>query len=78
MSLFQVVYGRKPPALLSYGSMQSKNSTVEEMLQERDEILSALRDHLHLAQEQMKDYAVRERRHVEYCVGDCLSKDTPL
>ncbi|TYK10932.1 ty3-gypsy retroelement transposase [Cucumis melo var. makuwa] len=52
-----VVCGRKPPALLSYGSMQSKNSTVEEMLQERDEILSALRDHLRLAQEQMKDYA---------------------
>ncbi|KAA0040204.1 ty3-gypsy retrotransposon protein [Cucumis melo var. makuwa] len=70
MSPFQVVYGKKPPALLSYGSMQSKNSTVEEMLQERDEILSALRDHLRLAQEQMKDYADRKRRHVEYCVGD--------
>ncbi|KAA0045154.1 putative retroelement pol polyprotein [Cucumis melo var. makuwa] len=54
MSPFQVVYGRKPPALLSYDSIQSKNSTVEEMLRDRDEILSALRDHLRLAQEQMK------------------------
>ncbi|KAL4010623.1 hypothetical protein IC575_030125 [Cucumis melo] len=70
MSPFQVVYGRKPPTLLSYGNTQSKNSTVEEMLQERDEVLSALRDHLRLPQEQMKNYADRKRRHVEYCVGD--------
>ena len=69
MSSFQVVYGRKPPALLSYVSMQSKNSTVEEMLRERDEILSALRDHLRLAQEQMKNYADHKRRNVECCVG---------
>ena len=40
------------------------------MLQERDEVLSALRDHLRLPQEQMKNYADRKRRHVEYCVGD--------
>ena len=32
--------------------------------------MSALRDHLRLAQEQMKAYANRKRRHIEYCVGD--------
>ncbi|TYK19855.1 Transposon Ty3-G Gag-Pol polyprotein [Cucumis melo var. makuwa] len=53
MTPFQVVYGRQPPTILSYGSLLSKNSTVEEMLQERD-VLISLREHLRLAQEQMK------------------------
>ncbi|XP_050938820.1 uncharacterized protein LOC127148667 [Cucumis melo] len=46
-----VVYGQQPPAIVSYGGVPSKNSTVEEMLWERDNILTALRDHLRLAQE---------------------------
>ncbi|KAA0033837.1 Ty3/gypsy retrotransposon protein [Cucumis melo var. makuwa] len=43
-----------------------QNSTVEEMLKERDEVLCGLRDHLRLAQEQMKNYADRKRRDVEW------------
>ncbi|KAA0039461.1 Ty3/gypsy retrotransposon protein [Cucumis melo var. makuwa] len=39
MTPFQVVYARQPPTIVSYGSSPSKNSTVEEMLQERDIIL---------------------------------------
>ncbi|KAL4025181.1 hypothetical protein IC575_013559 [Cucumis melo] len=70
MTPFQVVYGRQPPTLLSYGSTLSKNSTVEEMLQERDLVLASLREHLRLAQEQMKLYADRKRRAVEYSVGE--------
>ncbi|KAL0535485.1 hypothetical protein IC582_029816 [Cucumis melo] len=70
MTPFQVVYGRQPPTLLSYGSTLSKNSTVEEMLQERDLVLVSLREHLLLAQEQMKRYADQKRRAVEYSVGE--------
>ncbi|KAL0549900.1 hypothetical protein IC582_014395 [Cucumis melo] len=70
MTPFQIVYGRQPPTILSYGSSLSKNSTVEEMLQERDVVLISLREHLRLAQEQMKVYADRKRRNVEFCVGD--------
>ncbi|KAA0052082.1 ty3-gypsy retrotransposon protein [Cucumis melo var. makuwa] len=70
MTPFQFVYGRQPPTILSYGSTLSKNSTVEEMLQERDTVLISLREHLRLAQEQMKVYADRKRRNVKYCVGD--------
>ncbi|TYK05420.1 Ty3/gypsy retrotransposon protein [Cucumis melo var. makuwa] len=70
MTPFQVVYGRQPPTIVSYGSSPSKNSTVEEMLQERDIILVSLREHLRLAQEQMKLYADRKRRDVEFSVGE--------
>ena len=70
MTPFQIVYGRQPPTILSYGSTLSKNSTVEEMLQDRDAVLISLREHLRLAQEQMKVYADRKRRNVEFCVGD--------
>ncbi|KAL4037586.1 hypothetical protein IC575_001183 [Cucumis melo] len=70
MTPFQVVYGRQPPTLISYGSSPSKNSTVEEMLQERDIVLVSLREHLRLAQEQMKSYADRKRRDVEFSVGE--------
>ncbi|TYK23464.1 putative retroelement pol polyprotein [Cucumis melo var. makuwa] len=70
MTPFQVVYGRHPPTILSYGSSPSKNSTVEEMLQERDLVLVSLREHLRLAQEQMKLYADRKRRADEFSVGE--------
>ncbi|KAA0059477.1 hypothetical protein IC582_002782 [Cucumis melo] len=70
MTPFQVVYGRQPPTILSYGSSPSKNSTIEEMLQERDIVLISLREHLRLAQEQMKVYADRKRRAVEFSVGE--------
>ncbi|KAL0542645.1 hypothetical protein IC582_008834 [Cucumis melo] len=70
MTPFQVVYGRQPPTIVSYGSSPSKNSTVEEMLQERDIVLVSLREHLRLAQEQMKSYADRKRRDVEFSVGE--------
>ncbi|KAA0038302.1 peroxidase 64 [Cucumis melo var. makuwa] len=66
MTPFQVVHGRQPPTILSYGSLLSKNSTVEEMLQERDVVLISLREHLRLAQEQMKVYADRKGRDVEF------------
>ncbi|KAL0533232.1 hypothetical protein IC582_030448 [Cucumis melo] len=70
MTPFQVVYGRQPPTVLSYGNSPSKNSTVEEMLLERDLVLVSLREHLRLAQEQMKLYADQKRRAVEFSVGE--------
>ncbi|KAA0053431.1 hypothetical protein IC582_016346 [Cucumis melo] len=36
MSPFQVVYGRKPPTLLSYGERKTSDSSVDEQLRERD------------------------------------------
>ncbi|KAA0062282.1 uncharacterized protein E5676_scaffold313G003660 [Cucumis melo var. makuwa] len=45
VSPFQVVYGRKPPALLSYGDIESRNSTVDEMLKERDDLKKLVGQH---------------------------------
>ncbi|KAL0561486.1 hypothetical protein IC582_001914 [Cucumis melo] len=72
MSPFQVVYGRKPPTLLSYGERRTSNSLVDEQLKERDVALDALREHLLLAQQQMKLYADRKRRHVEFQIDELV------
>ncbi|KAA0060678.1 putative retroelement pol polyprotein [Cucumis melo var. makuwa] len=71
-SPFQVVYGRKPPALLSYGERRTSNSSIDEQLKERDVALDALREHLLLAQQQMKLYADRKRRQVEFQVDELV------
>ncbi|KAA0066184.1 Transposon Ty3-G Gag-Pol polyprotein [Cucumis melo var. makuwa] len=72
MSPFQVVYGRKPPALLSYGEGGTSNSSIDEQLRERDIALAALREHLLLAQQQIKLYADCKRRHVEFQIGELV------
>ncbi|KAA0044269.1 Transposon Ty3-G Gag-Pol polyprotein [Cucumis melo var. makuwa] len=46
VSPFKVVYGHKPPLLLSYGRGKASNSMQDEQLRERDIILAALREHL--------------------------------
>ncbi|TYK27644.1 putative polyprotein [Cucumis melo var. makuwa] len=66
----EVLYGRKPPSLISYGVGDTSNSSLAEQLSERDTVLAALRDPLLLAQQQMKQYADMKRRHVEYAIGD--------
>ncbi|TYK29737.1 Transposon Ty3-G Gag-Pol polyprotein [Cucumis melo var. makuwa] len=72
VSPFQVLYGRKPPPLLFYGEGSTSNSTLDEQLRERNDVLAALRKHLILAQQQMKQYADRKQRHVEYHVGELV------
>ncbi|TYJ97524.1 transposon Tf2-1 polyprotein isoform X1 [Cucumis melo var. makuwa] len=72
MSPFQVVYERKPPTLLSYGERRTSNSSVDEQLRERDVALDALREHLLLAQQQMKLYADQKRRHVEFQIDELV------
>ncbi|KAL4030268.1 hypothetical protein IC575_008504 [Cucumis melo] len=72
MTPFQVAYGRKPPPLLSYGTQVTSNVTLDEQLKERDEMILSLRENLRLAQEQMKKYADKRHRDVEYDVGDLV------
>ncbi|KAA0066203.1 Transposon Ty3-I Gag-Pol polyprotein [Cucumis melo var. makuwa] len=72
MTPFQLVYGRKPPSLLYYGDQATSNVTLDEQLKERNVILLSLREHLRLAQDQMKKYVDQRRRHVEYDVGDLV------
>ncbi|KAA0042397.1 putative retroelement pol polyprotein [Cucumis melo var. makuwa] len=71
-SPLQVVYGCKPPTLLSYGERRTSNSSIDEQLKEPDVALDALREHLLLAQQQMKLYVDRKRRHVEFQVEELV------
>ncbi|KAA0041991.1 Transposon Ty3-G Gag-Pol polyprotein [Cucumis melo var. makuwa] len=48
MTPFQVVYGRKPPPLLSYGAQVTSNVTLDEQLKEWDEMILSLRENLRI------------------------------
>ena len=43
---FEVVYGRPPPAILSYTAGSAKTDTVDGLLRERDEVLAEIRKRL--------------------------------
>ncbi|TYK06558.1 ty3-gypsy retrotransposon protein [Cucumis melo var. makuwa] len=61
---YAVVYGQPPPPVISYGQVSTTpNDSVEYQLQNRDEILAVLKQHLQHAQEQMKkQQSVAKRR----------------
>ncbi|KAA0036455.1 Ty3/gypsy retrotransposon protein [Cucumis melo var. makuwa] len=50
----------------------TSKSSIDEQLRERDITLTALREHLLLAQQQMKLYADRKRRQVEFKIGELV------
>ncbi|WVZ22534.1 hypothetical protein V8G54_001078 [Vigna mungo] len=64
------LYGRDPPLLLKGSTIPSKVQSVNQLQQERDEILRELKDDLCKAQEQNKKQANKHRREVEFQVGD--------
>ncbi|KAA0066459.1 Retrotransposable element Tf2 [Cucumis melo var. makuwa] len=70
LRLSRCYMAENPPSLLSYGDGTTTNLTLADQLKERDTILAALREQLLLAQQQMKQYADKKRRHVEFNVGD--------
>jgi len=61
---FEVVYGRAPPALMSY------TPGADRQLQDRDVFLAEIRERLILAQDTMREHQNKKRRHVEFAVGD--------
>lgn len=69
---FQAVYRRPPPPLISYGEQSTINSTLEQQLLERDIALNVVQEKMRLAQERMKKFTDRNRREVEYKIGDMV------
>ncbi|MCH82977.1 Ty3/gypsy retrotransposon protein, partial [Trifolium medium] len=69
-SPFEVVYGRPPPTILRFLSNETKVAAVALELTERDEALNQLKSHLLRAQQQMKIYADKKRRDVQFAIGD--------
>jgi hypothetical protein len=69
-SPFEVVYGRSPPTLMKFLSNETKVAAVAIELADRDEALNQLKNHLEKAQQQMKIYADKKRKDVQFAVGE--------
>ncbi|KOM47232.1 hypothetical protein LR48_Vigan07g093600 [Vigna angularis] len=69
-TLFEVVYGRTPPALTRFVPGETLVEPVAQELQTRDEALQQLRFHLTRAQDLMIKQANRKRRQVTIRVDD--------
>ncbi|CAH9143923.1 unnamed protein product [Cuscuta epithymum] len=67
---FKAVYGREPPSLFRYTFNHQDPPSVQKQLEERDAILSQLKDNLQKAQQHMKKYADLRRKPFEMEVGD--------
>ncbi|KAL4565288.1 hypothetical protein LXL04_029376 [Taraxacum kok-saghyz] len=68
VSPFEVVYGRKPPSALQFVPGEVRVQAVVQELQDRDEALRQLKQHLAHAHAVMKEYADKKRRDVNFQV----------
>lgn len=69
---FQAIYGHLPPPLLYYGESTTVNTTLDQQSRERDDALQVLKEHLQVAQDQMKKFPDKKRREVEFQVDDLV------
>ncbi|CAM8902825.1 unnamed protein product [Rhodiola kirilowii] len=72
MTPFEAVYGRQPPTIVDYIAGTSKLATVDNLLQNRTELLARLRTNLYKAQQRMKHFADGKRTDCEFDVGDLV------
>ena len=70
MSPFKALYGRDPPLLLKGTTIPSKIESINQLQQERDDLLQELKRNLCKAQEQNRVQANKHRRDVDYQIGD--------
>lgn len=72
MSPFMAVYGRAPPTLVRFGNNISPIDSVELWLKERDAVVDELKFMLLRAQHQMKQWADKKRRELNFAVGELV------
>nr|KYP46008.1 Retrotransposable element Tf2 [Cajanus cajan] len=70
MTPFQALYGIEPPLLIKARTIPSKVEAVNQLNEQRDQMLQELKQNLLKAQDQMHSYANKHRRLVEFEVGD--------
>jgi hypothetical protein len=70
MTPFEVVYGQKPPSVLSYLPGTSKVQAVDQTLTVREDILHTLKENLVMAQNCMKQQADQVRSERQFSEGD--------
>lgn len=70
MTPFEVVYGRKPPAITRWGLGETRVDAVQRELVDRDEVLRQLKAQLLRAQGRMKSQADTKRVEKSFTVGE--------
>ena len=70
MTPFRALYGRDPPSWVKFENGSTTNVGLEDLLLDRDAALQLLKEHLHRAQQIMKERADKHRREIEFAVGD--------
>lgn len=75
---FKILYGRDPPTLTPYSDMAISNSSVDQMLMDRDRMLTELKVHWQKAQQRMKISADKHQRDIEYSMGQWVFLKTRL
>lgn len=66
----EALYGRPPSLLINYFSANSLFSEVDKTLRNKDEVLKALKQNLHKANNRMKQYEDAHRREEHFQLGD--------
>lgn len=72
MTPFKAVYGRDPPTLVRYVPTTTDPPSLQQLLTERDSVLTQLKVNLSKAQAFMKRYADKHRRELEFQIGDLV------
>ncbi|KAL6198785.1 hypothetical protein ACLB2K_028574 [Fragaria x ananassa] len=70
MTPFQAVYGYPPPSITQYLPGSTSVNFVDLALQDRDQLLQSLKDHMSLAQNRMKQQSDKNRTEREFQIGD--------
>ena len=72
LTLYEIVYGQRPPAVPTYESGTTKLDVVDQYLQTRSQILSQLKTNLEAAQVRMKHQVDKHRTERMFAVGDMV------
>ncbi|MED6210333.1 hypothetical protein PIB30_118622 [Stylosanthes scabra] len=72
MSPFKALYGKDPPVLARYEFAAVDETSLQELLINRDQLLDQLKLNLSKSQQYMKETADKRRRHVEFEEGDLV------
>ena len=69
---YEVIYGKPPPSVPGYVLGSSRNEAVDTLLHSRAELHESLRRKLLKAQAEMKHFADKKRRDVQYEIGQLV------
>ena len=69
---YEIFYGKPPPSVLGYIMGSSRNDAVDTLLHSRTELHASLHRNLHKAQDEMKHFANKRHRDVQYEIGQLV------